>query len=117
MSSENSDIEFVDGLFFKLPHDNAPDFVKGKLSIKPREMIEWLQKRVDDEWVNLDLKVAKSGKAYAAVDTWKPNESQGGGSGGSRGGAPSRARPAPATSRESDASFEDDDIPFIAWGR
>jgi len=29
-----SDNNFVGGFFFKLPHENAPDFVKGKVSIK-----------------------------------------------------------------------------------
>lgn len=45
-------------------------------------------------------------------------ESQGGGSGGSRGGAPARARPAKATDAAAD-EFESDDIPFAtnrsAW--
>lgn len=40
----------------------------------------------------------------------KPAE--GGGAGGSRGGAPQRSRPAPAT-READDDFADDDVPFL----
>ena len=66
-----SDIEFVDGLIFKLPHENAPDFVKGKLSIKRKELGNWLRGK-EEEWINIDLKVSREGKAYASVDTWKP---------------------------------------------
>lgn len=39
-------------------------------------------------------------------------ESQGGGSGGSRGGAPARERPAKATDAPVD-DFEQDDVPFV----
>lgn len=42
------------------------------------------------------------------------NRAEGGGSGGSKGGAPVRQRPAPATSKRTD-DFEDEDIPFIRW--
>lgn len=66
-----NEAKFLDGLIFKMPHQNAPDFVKGKLSIKREELIAALQAESDD-WINLDLKVSKEGKAYAQVDTWKP---------------------------------------------
>ena len=95
----SDEIEFVSGLFFKLPHENAPDFVKGSLSMKPKELIDWLQKRTGEEFVNVSLKVAKSGKGYASVDTWKPKD---------KSDAP---KPAPA-SRGSGGSLDSDDIPF-----
>lgn len=38
------------------------------------------------------------------------------GTGGSRGGAPRRERPAPATA-PADDEFADDDLPSIGWGR
>lgn len=66
-----SDMQFVDGFIPKLPHKNAPDFVKLTASIKRTDMIEWL-KRQNTDWVNLDIKESKSGRLYAAVDTWKP---------------------------------------------
>lgn len=106
----SAEIEFVGGLIVKAPNDGAPDYVKGKLSFKREELITWLQSR-DGEWVNADIKVAKSGKWYAAVDNWKPNQGNTSSS-GSRGGAPQRERPAPATSAPAD-DFEDSDIPFI----
>lgn len=70
-----SDIEFVNGIIFKEPHQKAPDFVKAKGSIKVSELMAWLDGR-ETEWVNFDVKVAKSGKWYAAVDTWEPTKDQ-----------------------------------------
>lgn len=101
--------EFVNGLIVKAPHENAPEYVKAKLSIKREELIEWLEGKEGD-WINLDLKESQGGKWYAAVDNWKP---EGGTSGsGSRGGAPQRTRPQTATAPQDD-DFLDDDIPFV----
>lgn len=66
---------FPAGLFFKLPADGAPDFVKGKVSIKVADFKDYLD-RVKGEWLNIDLKVSKSGKAYAEIDTWKPEKQE-----------------------------------------
>lgn len=71
----DSNLEFPSGLIFKLPREGAPDFVKGSLSIKRAELIEWLNGK-SDEWVNLDLKVGQSGKAYASVNTFKPDSNK-----------------------------------------
>ena len=71
-----TDKEFVDGLIVKKPHDNAPDFVKCSISIKRKELGNWLRKK-DDEWINLQVKESgQSGKWYAEVDNWKPNQSK-----------------------------------------
>ena len=70
-----SEVEFVDGLIAKAPHDNAPEFVKAKLSIKRADLGNWLRAK-DDEWININIKEAKSGKWYAEVDTWKPESKQ-----------------------------------------
>ena len=67
------DMEFPKGLIVKAPRDGAPDFVKASISIKVEELIEWLSGR-EGEWVNLDVKEAKSGKWYASVNTFKPKE-------------------------------------------
>jgi hypothetical protein len=77
-----SDKEFPNGLFAKAPHENAPDFVKCKISIKRADFGNWLRGK-QDEWINLDVKVSQDGKWYAEVDTWKPQpkgESSTGGS-------------------------------------
>lgn len=72
--SENQK-HFPEGIFFKLPSTNAPDFVKGSVSIKVAELQEYLT-RVQGEWLNIDLKVSKEGKAYAEVNTFKPDKSK-----------------------------------------
>lgn len=93
----STETEFVNGLIVKAPNENAPEYVKAKLSIKREELIAWLQTR-DGEWVNADVKVSTGGKWYAAVDNWKPNQA--------RGEAKQPARtPEPA-------AMADDDIPF-----
>ena len=66
-----SEKQFVDGLIVKPPHEKAPDFVKCSISIKRKDLGNWLRGKSDD-WINLDVKVAKSGKWYAEVNDWKP---------------------------------------------
>ena len=99
-------MEFIDGLFAKAPHPNAPDFVKAKISIKREELINWLNNR-SDEWVNIDVKEGRTGKWYASVDNWKPDPAMAGNSQQfeSTGNAPE------FISNTSDQEF-DDDIPF-----
>jgi hypothetical protein len=109
VSNEN---KFIDGLIVKAPHENAPDYVIAKLSIKRAELIAWLEAQ-DGEWINADIKESQGGKYYAAVDTWKP---EGGGRGGNRGGAPQRERAEKATDKPTGGfadDFADDDIPFL----
>ena len=75
MSEEKN---FVDGLLVKLPDDNAPDFVKLKLSIKLDECGPWVsaQKANDPkiEWLNIEIKEGRSGKWYAERNMWKPSD-------------------------------------------
>jgi hypothetical protein len=68
------EIEFVDGLLVKPPHAKAPDFVKANIAIKVEDLGKWLRGKykAGNEWVNIDVKEAKSGKWYAAVSTFKP---------------------------------------------
>jgi hypothetical protein len=67
----NTEAKFLDGLIFKMPREGAPEFVKGSISIKREELIKTLQAS-SDEWLNLDLKVSREGKAYAQINEWKP---------------------------------------------
>ena len=69
----DNEMEFPKGLMVKAPRDGAPDFVKCAISIKREELIEWLEQR-DGDWINLDVKEAKSGKWYASVNTYKPKQ-------------------------------------------
>lgn len=66
---------FAKGLYVKAPSEKAPDFVKFGMSIKRQEVMDWLQ-GMPDEWINLQVKEAKSGKWYAEVDTWRPDASK-----------------------------------------
>ena len=70
-----SDKVFAQGLYVKPPNENAPAYVKFKLNLKRQEVMEWLNSQTD-EWVNLEIKEAQSGKWYAEVNTWKPNNNQ-----------------------------------------
>lgn len=67
------DIEFVDGLIVEAPPENAPNFVKARISIKRKDLGNWLRGK-DDEWINVDVKESKAGKWYAAVSTFKPKQ-------------------------------------------
>lgn len=99
-----SDIKFIDGLIVKAPHNNAPEYVKAKLSIKREELIAWLTQQ-DGEWVNAEIKESQGGKWYCAVDTWKPDGNRGGGQ------RPTQRPPRQAPAGDfKDDSFED--IPF-----
>jgi hypothetical protein len=77
MSTEEKN--FVDGMIVKLPDDNAPDFVKLKLSLKLDDLGQWIaaQKKGDPamEWINIEIKEGRSGKWYAERNMWKPADS------------------------------------------
>ena len=64
---------FVSGLFYKKPHEKAPEFVIGTLSAKREEFITFLQDQ-PGEWVNMVIKESKGGKTYVQIDDWKPKE-------------------------------------------
>ena len=64
-------MDFLKGIFYKLPNDKAPDFVKGSISIRREDLIETL-KGSSEEWINLDCLKSKEGKGYLKVNTWKP---------------------------------------------
>ena len=87
-----TDVKFVDGLIVKAPHANAPEFVKCAISIKRKDLGNWLRSQTD-EWINVDVKVSKQGKWYALVNDFKPEpQSQ------------------PASEQHPD--FDDESIPF-----
>jgi len=62
---------FASGMYFDRPHENVPDFVKGKISVKVSEFIPFVEKHADRGYVNLDLKESKGGKLYLELNTWK----------------------------------------------
>lgn len=74
MATQNN---FPAGLIFKKPNDNAPDFVKGTLSIKVAEFTSWIKDNEKNGWVNIDLKESREGKYYSSLNTYqKPNQEE-----------------------------------------
>lgn len=72
------EIQFVDGLIAKKPHENAPSFVKARISIKVADLGMWLREKQEagEEWVNLDVNESKGGKWYAKVSDFKPKSKE-----------------------------------------
>ena len=70
--------DFVKGMIIKKPHENAPDWVKTKISIKLDEFKAWVGNAVkadpSAEWINIDIKESLGGKLYAERDMWKPEQ-------------------------------------------
>jgi hypothetical protein len=68
--------QFADGLIAKHPGENAPDFVKAKLSFKLDEFKQWVgsieRSEQGIEWLNVEVKESKGGKWYAERVIWKP---------------------------------------------
>ncbi len=72
------DKTFAKGIFFNKPHQNAPDFVKGKIDIKVDELLTFLKEHENAKgYVNLDLKESKGGKLYLELNTFIPKDMQG----------------------------------------
>jgi hypothetical protein len=75
--SEQNETVFLDGFIFKRPHENAPAFVKGSMSIKVSEAIEFLKKHDNNGWVNADLLTSKdNSKLYFKLNTFKPEKKE-----------------------------------------
>lgn len=66
--------DLAKGFYFERPNEGAPEFVKGKLSIKVAEAIELLKAKQNNAgYVNLDLLQSKDKtKLYLVVNDWKP---------------------------------------------
>ena len=78
--NNNQEKIFADGMRFNLPRPKAPEYVKGSISIKVDNFINFLQTHAKNGWVNLDLKESKKGVLYLELNTWQKggtSESQG----------------------------------------
>jgi len=64
----------ADGIIFKKPHENAPPYCVGKLSVKIPDFIEFMQTHNNNDWINLEIMISKAGKPYIKLDTWKPQQ-------------------------------------------
>lgn len=70
-----SDKTFAEGIYFNPPHEKAPEYVLGSISIRPNAFISWLEKQPENAkgYVKLSIKrSAKTGKEYMELDTWEP---------------------------------------------
>ena len=70
-----SEANFVEGIFVKDRHPNTPEFILMSLSIDRKKLGNWLRSR-DEEWINADIKQAKSGKIYLAINDFVPDASK-----------------------------------------
>ncbi len=70
--------KFASGVWFNLPSEKAPDFVKGNLSFAPEKFIEWLRAQKPNEkgYVRLSVKISREGKPYIELDTWEGQKSE-----------------------------------------
>ena len=85
-----NDRTFAGGMYYNLPRDNAPNWVKGSMSIKVVDAIKFLKENVNSKgYVNVDLTESKDGKGCAFLNTYQKQSS--GNSGGfqdNRSGSP-----------------------------
>lgn len=65
--------EFPKGLIVKTKNEKAPEYVIANITIHKNEFIEWLKTQPDD-YINIGLNYGQSGKPYAFLDTWKPQQ-------------------------------------------
>lgn len=68
-----------------MPRPNAPEYIIGSVAIEPKRFLEWVKAKAEYmsngrnrdgqtvKVIRIDLKRSQSGRAYAALDTWKPN--------------------------------------------
>ena len=67
---------FVEGMYLEIP-ENAPEWVKGKLSINVLKLTQFLNDHQNKGgYVNIDLKIAKGGRPYCELNTWKPEHKE-----------------------------------------
>ena len=73
MSNEK---KLANGMYYNAPHENAPDFVKGKISLNKGMFQNFLEELETDKkgYVRFDMLKSKAGKIYFTVDDWKPSK-------------------------------------------
>lgn len=69
---------FPEGIYFNHPHEKAPKFVIGKLSVHRQKFLDWLNGEDPNEkgYINFGIINGKQGKPYIEVDTWQPNQNK-----------------------------------------
>ena len=72
-NQNTKDPVWADGFKFRNPHPNAPDFVKGNISVKVDDAITFLKNNHKNGWVNIQVKVSQAGNPFMILDEWTPN--------------------------------------------
>lgn len=69
-----NNIKFVEGMNFRQVPQNAPETVRGSISFKVKDMIQFLIANEDEKgWVNIKMMKSKNtGGIYFILDTYKP---------------------------------------------
>lgn len=64
---------FAKGIYFDKPREGAPEFIRGRISIKVVDAIPFLEMfQSNAGYVNLDLKKSKEGKLYLELNQFVP---------------------------------------------
>ena len=72
-----ADTIFAEGFYYDDPHEKAPDFVLGNISVQVAKAVAFLQQHTNEKgYVNLTVKRGKGGKPYVQLDTWRPMPKQ-----------------------------------------
>lgn len=76
-----TDIIFPEGMNFYLPHTNAPEYVKGDISIDPKKFVAFLRQNSKymspKGYFKINIMVSKRGSWYLKLDTYQPKPDQG----------------------------------------
>lgn len=71
----SEETQFPAGIYFDRPRENAPEFVKGRISLQKDQLTEYMAKHANEKgYVNLDLLKSKEGKLYLKLNDWNPEE-------------------------------------------
>lgn len=70
--------DLIRGLYPKAKSENAPSWKIGNASINIKQFREWMgayiKENPNEEWVNMEMLVAKSGKGYAKINDYDPEQ-------------------------------------------
>jgi hypothetical protein len=69
--------DLIPGMYWNDPHENAPGFVKGRVSFHLQRFIEWAEKQQANEkgYLNAQLLVKKDGSGtYFKLDTYQKQQ-------------------------------------------
>lgn len=64
---------FADGLRFSELSEKTPTFIIAKMSVKVEDFTEFMRQHVNNAgYINVDIKVGKTGRTYAELNTFVP---------------------------------------------